>query len=164
MKRYFFVALTMLLSAITAPTARAQTASPEALAAAKELIVVMHLNDQIAAMLPNMMKNLKPTIVQGRAEVAIEYDALTPRFLQAFQGRMSEFSDAVALVYARNFSAEDLRTMAEFYKTPTGQRALQKLVTVTQESTIVGQKFGQSVGEEISKQMVEELRKKGLKL
>ncbi len=124
----------------------------------------MHLNDQITAMLPNILKILKPTIVQGRAEVALEYDALVARFIQAFQGRMSEFSDAIAVVYAKNFSADDLRTMTEFYKTPTGQRVLQKLPSVSQESSIVGQKFGQSVGEEIHKQMVDELRKKGLDL
>ncbi len=99
----------------------------------------MHLNDQITAMLPNILKILKPTIVQGRAEVAFEYDALVPRFIQAFQGRMSEFSDAIAVVYAKNFSADDLRTMTEFYKTPTGQRVLQKLPSVSQESSIVGQ-------------------------
>ena len=165
MKRcYVIVALTMLLSAMTAQMARAQATSPESLVAARELISVMHLNDQITAILPNILKNMKPTIVQGRAEVAIEYDALVPRFMQAFQGRTSELSEAVALVYARNFSAEDLHAIAEFYKTPTGQRVLQKMATITQESTIAGQKLGQSLAEEIRKQMVDELRKKGLDL
>ncbi|WP_316201896.1 MULTISPECIES: DUF2059 domain-containing protein [unclassified Bradyrhizobium] len=89
---------------------------------------------------------------------------MIPKFTQAFQGRVSEFSDAIAVVYARNFSADDLRTMAEFYRTPTGQRVLQKLPSVTQESSIAGQKFGQALGEEIRKQMVDELRKKGLDL
>ncbi|WP_316204452.1 MULTISPECIES: DUF2059 domain-containing protein [unclassified Bradyrhizobium] len=134
------------------------------MAAAKELVSVMHMNDQATALLPIVLKNLRPTIVQGRAEVALQYDALIPKFTQAFQGRVSEFSDAIAVVYARNFSADDLRTMAEFYRTPTGQRVLQKLPSVTQESSIAGQKFGQALGEEIRKQMVDELRKKGLDL
>ncbi|WP_316159101.1 MULTISPECIES: DUF2059 domain-containing protein [unclassified Bradyrhizobium] len=162
--RYVVVASAIWLTAATPPSARAQATSQESLAAAKELVSVMHMNDQATALLPIVLKNLRPTIVQGRAEVALQYDALIPKFTQAFQGRVSEFSDAIAVVYARNFSADDLRTMAEFYRTPTGQRVLQKLPSVTQESSIAGQKFGQALGEEIRKQMVNELRKKGLDL
>lgn len=162
--RYVVVAAAILLAVATPPSAEAQATSPESLAAAKELVSVMHMNEQATALLPIVLKNLRPTIVQGRAEVALEYDALIPKFTQAFQARVAEFSDAIAIVYAKNFSADDLRNMTEFYKTPTGQRVLQKLPSVTQESGIAGQRFGQALGEEIRKQMVDELRKKGLDL
>jgi hypothetical protein len=107
---------------------------------------------------------MKPSIVQGRAEVDRQYDALTPMMLDGFQARLSELSEAAALVYSRNFSSEDMRAMTAFYKTPAGQRLLQKLPTVTQEVMIVGGKFGQSVGEDMRKKMIEELRKKGVNL
>ncbi|BAM86327.1 conserved exported hypothetical protein [Bradyrhizobium oligotrophicum S58] len=161
---YMAVASAIWLAAATPHAAKAQATSTESLAAARELVSAMHMNDQATALLPIILKNLRPTIVQGRAEVALQYDALIPKFTQAFQGRVAEFSDAIAVVYARNFSADDLRTMAEFYRTSTGQRVLQKLPSVTQESSIAGQRFGQALGEEIRKQMVEELRKKGLDL
>ena len=58
------------------PLARAQVSpSPEALAAAKDLIVIIHLDEQLSAVLPGIIKNLKPSIVQGRSEVDRQYDA-----------------------------------------------------------------------------------------
>jgi hypothetical protein len=159
------IGLLSLLILFSAPLARAQVPpSPEALAAAKELVVTIHLDEQLSAVLPGIIKNLKPSIVQGRSEVDRQYDALAPFLLEGFKARMSELSDAAAIVYARNFSTEDLLALGAFYKTPLGQRLLQKLPTVTQEIMLVGGKFGRSVGEEMQKRMIEELRKKGVNL
>jgi uncharacterized protein len=144
--------------------ARAQTPAPEAVAAAKEVIQTMHLNDQYNAIIPGIFKNLKPAIVQGRADVEQQYDALVPAMLEAFRQRVSELSDAAAIVYARNFSIDDLHALNDFYKTPAGQRLLQKMPTISQEMMGAGMKFGQSIGGEVQKRMVDELRKKGVNL
>jgi hypothetical protein len=87
-----------------------------------------------------------------------------PIMLDGFKARISELSDAAAIVYARNFSTEDLLALTAFYRTPLGQRLLQKLPTVTQEIMLVGGKFGKSVAEDMQKRMIEELRKKGVNL
>ena len=142
----------------------AQTPAPEAVAAANELIQTMHLTDQFNAVIPGIFKNLKPAIVQGRAEVEQQYDALAPAMIDAFRQRVSEMSDAAAIVYARNFSVDDLHALNDFYKTPAGQRLLQKMPAVSQEMMGAGMKFGQSVGGEVQRRMVDELRKKGVKL
>jgi hypothetical protein len=102
--------------------------------------------------------------VQGRAEVDRQYDALAPLMLEGFKERMSELTDAAAIIYARNFSTEDLLALNAFYKTPLGRRLLQKLPTVTQETILAGGKFGKSVGEDMEKRMIEELRKRGVNL
>jgi len=156
--------LLILVSLLSAPPATAQAPSPEALAAAKDVIATIHLDEQLSAILPAIIKNIKPSIVQGRAEVDRHYDALAPLMLEGFKARMSELSDAAAIIYARNFSTEDLLALNAFYKTPLGQRLLQKLPTVTQETILAGGKFGKSVGEDIEKRMIEELRKRGVNL
>jgi uncharacterized protein len=144
--------------------AQAQAPAPEAIAAARELVETMHLNDQYNAIVPGIFKNLKPAIVQGRADVERQYDALSPAIIDAFRQRVSEMSDAAAVVYANNFSIEDLHALNDFYKTPTGQRLLQKLPTISQEMMGAGMKFGQSIGGEVQGRMIEELRKKGVTL
>jgi len=102
--------------------------------------------------------------VQGRAEVDKQYDALVPMMEEAFKARVSEMIDAAAIVYAKNFSADDLHALNEFYKTSAGQRLLQKLPVVSQELLSAGTKFGQSVGRDLQQRMIEELRKKGVNL
>ena len=144
--------------------AEAQTPTPEAVAAAKELIETMHLNDQYSAIIPGIVKTLKPAIVQGRADVERQYDALAPAMIDAFRQRVSEMSDAAAMVYARNFSTDDLHALNDFYKTPSGQRLLQKLPAVSQDMMSTGSKLGQSIGGDVQRRMIEELKKRGVNL
>jgi uncharacterized protein len=145
--------------------ARAQTPSPspspDSLAAAKELIGTMNMAEQFKAIMPSLMKTLKPAIVQGRSEVDRDYDAMTPILLEGFQSRLSELMDAAAIIYASNFTADDLHVLTAFYKTPTGQKLLQKTPVVALQTITAGQKFGQSVAADMQKRIIEELRKKG---
>ena len=145
---------------LTAP-ARAQSPSPESTAAAKELIDTINLPNQFKNLMPMIMKNLKPAIVQGRSEVDRDYDAMVPVLLEASQARIGELIEAVAIIYSSNFSAEELRAVIAFYKTPVGQKFLQKQPFMMQQTMTAGQKFGQSVAADMQKRMIEELRKKG---
>jgi hypothetical protein len=169
------IGLVCMLAIVSAPRATAQVQSspevlpspgvmppPEALAPAKELIVMLHLDQQVSAILPGVIKNQKPAIVQGSADVERQYEALAPLILEGVKARMPELFDAAAIIYARNFSIEDLIALKAFYNTPLGQRLLQNLPTVTQETMLAGGKFGQSVGEDMQKRMIEELHKKGV--
>jgi len=67
----------------------------------------------------------------------------------------------MAGVYAANFTAQELRDMTAFYRSPTGQKVLRLLPTVAQQSMRVGQAYGHRIGEEIKQRVIEEMRKKG---
>jgi uncharacterized protein len=110
----------------TAP-ARTQTPSPDAMAAARELIVALGGADQMKATMPIVMRNLKPAIVQNRPEVERDYDAMLPLMLQTFNTRVNEVIEQIAALYARNFTADELREAVAFYRGPTGQKFVQKL-------------------------------------
>jgi hypothetical protein len=153
-------ALAVCLSFAALP-ARAQAPSPEAVAAAHDLIVTMRAADYFKAIMPAIMQNMKPAIVQNRPEVERDYDAVMPLLLEGMNARVNEIIDQIAAIYARNFTAEELREVTAFYRGPTGQKFVQKLPAITQESMVVGQRFGQAVGGEIRARMIEELRKRG---
>jgi hypothetical protein len=140
---------------------RAQSPVPDTEAAARELIITMKLDDQFKALMPGIMKIIKPAIVQNRPDVERDFDALMPALMAGMQARMGELLDAVVAVYASNFSADELRAATAFYRTPAGQKFLQKNPLVAQQTMLLGQKFGQSVGAEAQKRMIEELRNKG---
>ena len=150
---------------LAAPLARAQpdapTPSPEALAAARELVSTMNLTEQFKVLMPAIMKGLKPAIVQNRSNVERDYDAMTPVLLDGFQARLGELSEAVAIIYAGNFSPDDLHALTAFYQSPTGRKLLQKTPEVATQTMAAGQKFGQSVAADMRQRMIEELRKKG---
>lgn len=161
-KRSWILCLTLLLFA-TNP-APAQSPPPDALAAARELLVTMRMVDQFKAILPTVLQTLKPVIVQGRPEIERDFDAIVPTLLEGMTARLNELSDLTAAVYANNFSVEELRDIIAFYRTPTGEKFLQKLPVITQQSMALGQRFGQAVASDLQGRIIDELRKRGHKI
>lgn len=125
------------------------------------MVTTARLVDRFKALMPTIMKSLKPSIVQGRSDVERDYDALTPVLLDGFLARFDEMSEAVAIIYANNFTPDDLRALIAFYKTPVGQKFLAKSSLVAQQQLLAAERFGQSVAVELQQRMREELRKKG---
>jgi hypothetical protein len=114
--------------------------------------------------MPVIIQNLKPAIVQNRPEVARDLDAVMPLMLEGMSARVNEIVDEITALYARTFSVEELNAITAFYRSPVGQKFLLKLPAITQESMVIGQKFGQSVASEMQGRIVDELRKRGHKL
>jgi uncharacterized protein len=138
-----------------------QTASPDALAAAKELMTEARLADQINTMLPAIMQQLKPLIAKGNPLIERDYDALVPVMMKIMNSRMDEFLNSGARIYARHFTAEEMRQVVGFYRTPAGRKFLQKQPEVFEESMALGQQFGQAMARDVQDRMSEELRKRG---
>ncbi|HMK81772.1 MAG TPA: DUF2059 domain-containing protein [Xanthobacteraceae bacterium] len=145
--------------------AQAQAPAPQppadARAAAKELIEAMQATDQLKKMMPLIMQQLKPAIVQNRPEVEKDFDAALPMVLEAMNARMGEFAESIAAIYAFNFTADELRQVTAFYRSPVGQKFVAKLPAITQQSLAVGQKFGQDIAGDMRQRMIDQLRKKG---
>jgi len=147
--------------------AAAQGASPEAVIAARELVIVMRSADQFKAILPILFQQLKPAIVQGRPEVERDYDAMVPMFLQVMNAQtelMARLVDDIAMIYAQSFTVDEMRRVTAFYRDPVGQKLLDSMPALTQQSMAASQRFGQLIAVELQKRMVEELRKRGHKI
>jgi uncharacterized protein len=113
----------LALGLLAAGSAGAQSPapSPEAMTAARELIVTMRAAEYFKTIMPALMRNLKPAIVQNRPQVERDYDALVPLLLEGMDARVNEIIDEVAALYARTFTAEELREVVAFYRGPTGR-------------------------------------------
>jgi uncharacterized protein len=167
-RRYTPLAAAILaVTLILGGPAAAQTASPEAVAAARELVLVMRAAEQFKTILPLIMRQLKPAIVQGRPEVERDFDAMMPvlqEMMTAQNETIAMLVDDIAMIYARNFTVDEMRRVTAFYREPVGQKFLDKMPVITQESMTAGQEFGRAIALELQKRMVEELRKRGHKI
>jgi len=158
-------ALTLIVvlaaSLFAAAPVRAQSVPPDSLAAARELVVAMRLTDQVKTIFPMLMKSLKPVVTQNRPEVEKDFDAIMPVMIDSALARTNELVDLMAAVYARNFTVQELRDITSFYRTPTGQKLLEKMPTVMPEAMTAGQQFARSIVGDMQQRMIEELRKRG---
>jgi hypothetical protein len=59
--------------------------------------------------MPALMQSFKPAIVQNRPQVERDYDAIVPLMLEGMNARLNELNEQIAAVYARNFTADELR-------------------------------------------------------
>ena len=71
-------------------------------------------------------------------------------------------SEMVIPIYDKYFTHAELRDLLAFYRTPAGQKAITVLPMVLQESMQAGQRWGQSLGPEIERRIVEALRREGV--
>jgi hypothetical protein len=161
LKRSLLITVMLLFSVCAAP---AQTPADATAAAARDLVTTMKLEQQFKAVLPIILRGLKPALVQNRPEVERDFDAMIPMMMEAFTPYYSAIVDGITAVYASNFTAEELRDIEAFYRQPAGQKMLEKMPTIAQQSMQVGQLFGQKAGEVLRERMTEELRKRGHKI
>jgi hypothetical protein len=162
LKRPMPFAVTILaVTLLCGGPAAAQAPPPDALAAAKELVVTMRAADQLKNLLPVIMQQLKPAIVQGRPQIEKDYDAIMPTLVEGMLARGNELIELMAVVYARNFTAAEIQQVTAFYRGPVGQKFLEKMPAIAQESMQAGQKWGQAVAGEMRTRVIEELRKRG---
>jgi len=63
-------------------------------------------------------------------------------------------------VYRKNLTAEDIKAMLAFYKSPAGQRITKAMPAISQESMVIGQNWGRNVAERITG----EAKKRGYKI
>jgi hypothetical protein len=140
---------------------RAQTAATsiasENLAAARDLLRAMKAADQYKAMVPTLLANLKPTIVQNRREVEKQYDAMMPALQQHEMQRVDELTEAVAAIYARYFTVDELHDIAAFYGTATGQKLIEVSPTISAQNVEAVRQFAREVADDVKKQMGEQL-------
>lgn len=161
LRRLLFIVGTLLLSVCAAP---AQTPSPDAMAAARSLVVTMRQADQYRALLPEILLALKPALTQDRPEIERDYESMTPVIVDAFAPYVQQMVDQLATVYATSFTVDELKQIEAFYKQPAGQKLLLKEAAIEQAATQIGQDGGRKASDDLRARLTQALRQKGHKL
>ena len=119
------------------PAAAQSPPSPEALQAAQDLVsvvskdtirqLVTQVTSQVWPMLERGLRAKKPDIpADTLADLRKEFERIQ---LEYMSGLMSD----APVIYARHFSADELRELLAFYHTPVGAKALRELPQITAE-------------------------------
>ena len=143
--------------------ASAQAPSPEAMDAARKLVVTMRIADQYRAALPQLLLKLRPVVAQDRPEIEHDYDAMTAPGSDIYAPFAAAMIDQIAALYATSFTVEELRQIEAFYLQPVGRKLLEKSDALAQASAQIGQDANQKAVDELKQRLTEALRQKGKK-
>ncbi|SFI93281.1 DUF2059 domain-containing protein [Bradyrhizobium sp. cf659] len=144
--------------------ASAQAPSPEAMNAARKLVVTLKIADQYRVLLPQLLLKLRPVVAQDRPEIERDYDALTAPGSEIYAPFVTSMIDQIAALYAASFTVDELRQIEAFYAQPAGRKFLEKSDALAQASMQIGQDVSQKAADELKQRLIEALRQKGHKL
>jgi hypothetical protein len=117
------------------PAYAQQAASPETLQAARELQAVMS-GDVVKQMMDQMMSAMWPNVERqlGGKVNAAALAELRGEFERVMLKYVTTVMNEAPAIYARHFSADELRALTAFYRTPIGIKALAVMPKVMGES------------------------------
>ncbi len=122
----------ILLACCLVLPARAQDqGSPEALAAARELSAIM-TGDTMTQITAALTAQIWPSIERtfGSKVDAATMAEMRGEFEQTVTAFTADVMKDAPQVYARHFSAQEIKDMVAFYKSPTGVKALHEMPKV----------------------------------
>jgi uncharacterized protein len=145
------------------PAAHAQSQQPSAasLQVAKQLITVTHATTVFDPLIAGVVEQAKLLFLQQNPGLGKDLNEVAGKIRKELQPRFSQITNEVALLYAKNFTEQELKEILVFYKSPAGQKLLQKQPKVIDSSMQFAQNWANKLSDEVIEKMRDDMKKKG---
>ena len=144
-----------------APTTALKPATPAAIAAAKEILLMKNAAAMYASAVPNIVEQTKNALLQNNLNYQKDLNEVAVIVAKALAGREKEIGDGMAQVYANEFTEQELKDLVAFYKSPLGQKLLTNEPRAIQFSMSYMNQWAQVFAETVNAQFRAEMRKRG---
>jgi uncharacterized protein len=142
-------------------SASAQTPSPAQLAAARDVIETTGVADTMGDTVRVFIDEGKRTFLTTNPGLAKDLDAAGDALLPQLKARQDELMGAIALAYARRFTAEELQQVAAFYRTPVGKKFRETQPIAQREAFESFRDWSEQMSQEVITRLRAEMKKKG---
>ncbi len=146
--RWIAATLLALTLAGAVPSARADDASR--LKLARDIVGVSHLADKLKGLTPLLVWQVRQALLQKGDADPPQIDAALHRFQDSSSADIDRFVDDVAVVYANDFTEEDLANLLAFYRTPTGQNLLAKEAEIAVAIASASKRWAKDIGDRVA--------------
>jgi hypothetical protein len=148
-----------------APAASTQkTPSASALAAAKEYLEIKRVSNFYDGIVVGTIQNVKNSLTQSNLMLQRDINEIALKLASDLRGRESELLDGMAVVYANDFTEQELRDLIAFYKTPLGKKSIEQDPKSVETSLNFLRNWGDDFSVEVNSRFAEELKKRGKEL
>ena len=110
---------------------------------------------------PGMVQKTKDTLTSQNLNYQKDLNEVAPIVAQQLAGRESEITDGMAIVYASEFTEQELKDLVTFYKSPLGQKLLSNEPRAIQFSMSYMNAWAQNFAEQVNAAFRAEMRKRG---
>jgi len=138
-----------------------KTASPAALAAAKEILVLKNAAAMYASAVPNLVEQTKNGLLQSNLNYQKDLGEVAIVVAKNLAGREKEIGDGMAQIYANEFTEQELKDLVTFYKSPLGAKLLATEPRAIQFSMSYMNQWAQQFAATIDAEFRAEMKKRG---
>jgi uncharacterized protein len=136
-------------------------ASPTALAAAKEILVMKNASAMYASAVPNLVEQAKNGLIQNNLNYQKDLGEVAIIVAKNLAGREKEIGDGMAQIYANEFTEQELKDLVTFYKSPLGTKLLVTEPRAIQFSMSYMNQWAQQFAATIDLEFRTEMKKRG---
>jgi hypothetical protein len=147
-----------------ADAARAQTPSPGALAAAKELVTLKGGVAMFEPLIPGVIESAKGQFIPTHPALAGPLNEVAAQLHKEYGPKRNELLDIVAKTYAKHFTEAELKDIVAFYKTPAGKKMVAQEPAAIKDSLDAAQQWANDFSDTVLQRFRTEMQKKGFKL
>jgi hypothetical protein len=138
-----------------------QPVTPEKLALAKAIIDFTGAAKSFDPVLPQILVQARTTVLNTNPKLQKDVDEVLGQLETEFAPRRDELRNEIADIYAKNFSEDDLRQLAQFYQSPVGKKMVAVMPTVLRASYAAVQGWAQKLSFDVMGRLREEMQKRG---
>lgn len=136
-------------------------ASPAAMAAANEILKMKNAAAMYANAVPNLVAQTKNGLLQTNLNYQKDLDEVAVVVAKQLAGREKEVGDAMAQIYANEFTEQELKDLVTFYKSPLGAKLLATEPRAIQFSMSYMNQWGQQFAATVDQAFRNEMKKRG---
>lgn len=158
MRQVFFAVTALAFLSISTP-AFTQDAAPAAdkaaaqdparLAAARDLMDVTGVSRQLDGMMDAMKGGFAKSAGAENSAVGKSVSEEFAKSMDKFMAYRNDMMNDFAALYAETFTAEEMKTVADFYRSGTGAKFISMTPALMQRGAAIGMKYSQKVIDEM---------------
>lgn len=155
-----FAAATIVLSGLAFGSAvKAQEVSDEQLKAARAAVTSIGATAAFDNILPGLAERLKAGLIQDSPNYQDAISSTVDAQALALAPRRGDLEKEAALIYAKTFTVDELKTIADFYNSDVGKKLLRDGPVALREMGKAADIWGQGIARDLEKQSNAELSK-----
>ncbi len=134
---------------------------PGAIAAAKEILLLKNAAAVYQGAVVSTIQNVKNSLLQSNINLQKDIEEVSLKLARDLAGKESEIGEGMAVIYATNFSEQELKDLLAFYKSPLGKKSLEQEPKSIEASLNYMRNWGEDLAMEINERFRDELKKRG---
>ena len=135
--------------------------APAALAAAKEILLMKNAAAVYQGAVISTIQNVKNALLQSNLNLQKDIEDVSLKLARDLAGKESEIAEGMAVIYANNFTEQELKDLVAFYKSPLGKKTLEAEPKSIEQSLNFMRNWGDDLAQEINERFRDEMKKRG---